>query len=136
MTNSWTVVISGIGSAIVTGAVGILSAVISYRSSSRQLHNQLKDNENNRRHQIMLHIFAKRQQAIEDIWRLLFILECQDALNDKELDVYIRSLIWLPRKLRQTCLAVIESINKKSPVNLTPVRDSLFEEANSIEFTF
>jgi hypothetical protein len=104
MNDPLAVIVAGIGAAIVTGLVSIALSVISYRAANRQLRNQLADNASNRRHQILLSIITKRQQAIEDTWKLLFILERQGELNEKELDIYIRSLMWLPSNLRDMCL--------------------------------
>jgi hypothetical protein len=113
MDESVAIIIAGIGAAIVAGAIGIVSSIISYRVAARQLHNQLADNENNRRHQIILSIIAKRQQALEDIWKLLFVMERRIALSEGELDLYVRSLMWLSSDLRQNCLEALEQHSKK-----------------------
>lgn len=134
MTEPLTLVISGIGGAIVTGLVGVSSSLISYKAASRQLQNQLADNENNRRHQILLSILAKRQQAIEDIWKLLFVMERQDGLSDNDMEVYIRSLVWLPSALREVCLKALEKNLEKQKLDLKSVRDSLIDAANSIDY--
>ena len=88
----WATVISGIGAAVIAGLIGIISSAISYRVAHRQLESQLEENNRNRRHQILLAIVTKRQQAIEDIWQILFAMERHAALDDKDLDMYMECL--------------------------------------------
>jgi hypothetical protein len=134
MNDPLAVIVAGIGAAIVTGLVSIALSLISYRAANRQLRNQLADNASNRRHQILLSIITKRQQAIEDIWKLLFILERQGELNEKELDVYIRSLMWLPSNLRDMCLGVLNDKSAKLKLDMRLLREALIKAANSIEY--
>lgn len=133
MNEALAIVVAGIGAAIVAGVVGIISSLISYRAANKQLQNQIADNQHNRRHQILLSVVAKRQQAIEDIWKLLFIMERQNGLGEKELDTYIRSLIWLSSELRELCLQVLKEQPDQKNTNLTTLRQKLITEAKSIE---
>ncbi len=89
--------------------ISIVSSIISYRAASIQLQKQLEDKEQDRQHQMYLAIVARRQQAIEDIWALIFNMERRGSLKEDELDKYIRSLMWLPSDLRSACLKVLES---------------------------
>jgi len=138
----WATVISGIGAAVIAGLIGIISSAISYRVAHRQLESQLEENNRNRRHQILLAIVTKRQQAIEDIWQILFAMERHAALDDKDLDMYIRSLMWLPSDLRNSCL---EFLGKHKAylashqgalfplAEISALRQDLITVANSVE---
>lgn len=113
MDPSLATLIAGIGAAVVAGVVGIVSSMVAYRAANKQLDKQLADNENNRRHQVLMNIITRQQQAIEDVWKLLFALERQGSLNEVELDLYISSLIWLPEDLRDDCLLALRKKTQK-----------------------
>ncbi|NOK62920.1 MAG: hypothetical protein GFH27_549293n317 [Chloroflexi bacterium AL-W] len=119
--------VSGIGAAIVAGIVGILSSMVAYRAANKQ-------NENNRRHQVLMSIITRQQQAIEDVWKLLFVFERQGCIDEDELDLYIRSLIWLPEDLREDCLLALKQKKAHKEFDITGLRNQLVRAAYSIEF--
>jgi hypothetical protein len=141
MDQVWATVIAGIGSATIAGVIGIISSSVSYRTSSRQLNAQLVENERNRKHQILIAIGAKKREALESLWRLLFILERMGHLDDADLDLYIRGLLWLSVDLRKDCLSLIRDAqhvtsNEQQQARrslITTIRESILREANEIE---
>jgi hypothetical protein len=58
-------------------------------------------------------------------------MERQSVLGESELDLYIRSLMWLPSELRQNCLEALEQHSKKRSFASTTLRQALIAAANS-----
>ena len=140
MDQVWATVIAGIGAATIAGVIGIVSSSVSYRMSSRQLNAQLDENERNRKHQIRLAIGAKKRESLESLWRLLFSLERAGHLDDADLDLYIRGLMWLSVELRKDCLSLVRDGHHavtgeqeaKRRALIANIRESILREANDI----
>lgn len=137
MSESLAIVLAGIGGAIVTGVVGILSSTISLRAARRQMESQIQDNEKDRKHQAFMTLLQRKQAALESIWELLFVLERSGALSEQATQQYIRNLMWLPTNLQQVCLSLLHKDGGPSIArSFSRARHAIMEQASSIEISY
>lgn len=93
MNEALAIVLAGIGGAVVSGVVGIVSSAISLHAARCQMENQMEEHREDRRHQVLLVILQRRHQALEAIWELLFVLESEGKLSECDTEIYVRNLL-------------------------------------------
>lgn len=78
--------LAGIGSGIIAGSIGVVSAVLSYRMAQRQAERDAIENERNRSHQELQIALPRRLAAAEVVWKCLFKLEHDGDLSSVDID--------------------------------------------------
>ena len=108
--------------AIIVALTSIASSMIAYIAAIKI-----------RKHEIKMKLHSNKQQAIETIWSILFFYERNEGeIEEHEKDLFIRSLIWLPEDLRNTCL---KTITTKNDINkMKELRNKLYNEAHNNKY--
>ncbi|MDO8531503.1 MAG: hypothetical protein Q7T26_04940 [Dehalococcoidia bacterium] len=127
------VVLAGIGGAVISGIVAVVSSAVSLRSVRQQIESQARQHEEDRRHQIVLAILQRRHTALEAIWQLLFNLEKDGKLAGPDTMAYVRNLMWLPLDLQKQCLELLNNTTSRSAGNLAAARQGLMDAAKALE---
>ncbi len=130
MTEPVALILAALSAAIVSGLVAIASSALSLRAARQQIESANRERDEDRRHDFVLTIVERRHQALEGIWELLFVLERAGRLDDRETERFVRQLIWLPRELQGSCLALLQG--KSVPGGFSKTRQELVDLANTV----
>lgn len=133
MTEPLAIVLAGIGGALVSGIVAILSSTVSLRAVRQQIESQAQQHAADRTHQIVLGILHRRHTALEEVWHLLFILEKHGSLSVPHTSSYVRNMMWLPLELQKLCLGLLSPGASRSAADLAVVRERLMDEVKNLE---
>jgi hypothetical protein len=126
------IVIAGIGSAVIAGFIGLVSALISFRQFNKQLSIQALESKNNREHDLVKQTLIKRNEALEQIWQLSYVLEVQSyVLNQQQTDDYVKALMWCPKEIREISLHLLSSREARTKTVVAELRNRLLETATS-----
>jgi hypothetical protein len=134
MTEPLAIVLAGLGGALVSGLVAIVSSAVSLRAVRHQIESQAQQHVDDRRHQVVLAILQRRHTALEEIWQLLFTLEKDGALAGHDTASYVRNLMWLPSELQKQCLELLNDATRRDATGFAAVRQGLMHEVNATEF--
>lgn len=96
-----------IGPALLAAAIGLTSALLSYRSSKAALERSSADAAAERAHRQAMLVFDRRLLAIEAIWQRIFEIERSGELSGRARDEIVRAVVWLPEKTRYDVLSAV-----------------------------
>lgn len=72
---------------------------------------------------------------MESIWELLFVLESEEKLSERQTEVFIRNLLWLRPDPQRACLELLQSPEARDRQSFLGVRKALMDEASAIELS-
>lgn len=114
MKPEWATVIAGLGAAVVSGAVAILSAWLTAKRASREADASREENQRNRENSLLAQVVPRQLGAIETIWLHLYRLEISGHLSDGDLQNIIRALIWVTEPVRDACLQIVVKLGEEN----------------------
>lgn len=97
-----------IGPALLAAAIGLTSALLSYRSSQATLRRSSADAAAERAHQQAMLVFDRRLLAIETIWQRIFEIERSGELPEDAQTEIVRAVVWLPDDAKRDVLSAVK----------------------------
>lgn len=107
-TSPWLV----LGPAFIAGAIGLIAALLSYRSARLSLSYSAAADRERKNHEYDLLVLERRLNAIETIWQALFEMERSQHLSDAARDEMVRVVVWLPDTASKRVLSVIAEFDE------------------------
>jgi hypothetical protein len=93
--------------ALIAGAVGLLSALLSYLAARRALEHTAQESSERRVSERSLHVWQRHLDAIETLWLTIYEFERAGALSDASRTTAIRSVFWLPEEASREVLTAL-----------------------------
>jgi hypothetical protein len=117
-------VISGLGAAVVTGAVAILSSYLTGRRAAAENSANRLEARSSREQALLSHIMPKQLDAIEAIWWHLYRAELHGRCSNEDVESIGRALVWVTEPVRDTCLRFLLAASESAQDS-----DAAFKEA-------
>ena len=122
---------TSLGPAIVTGAIGLVAAVLSSTVAIVTIRHSKSENVSARRGQLALALMPRRLDSLEIAWRTVFSIEAGEQLAEGDLNNALMSTLWMPDDLRTQFIRILSSPNEPAAIN--SVRRALINASGGAE---